>query len=145
MPCLLVDVVDAGDPLLTSLGAAIDIRTDVPRYNVYRDGRLTDSPKDILQYWADDLVAFALGCSFTFERALEEIGVPMRHILKNRRQCQCSVLGSRRSRRENSRPCWSSACGRSQVNKWKPSRSRAENTHSPMDRCFTWATPERLE
>ena len=80
LPCPLVDVGVTGDPLLTRLGADIDIRTDVPRYNVYRDGRLTDSPKDISKYWTDDLVAFALGCSFTFERALAEAGVPMRHI-----------------------------------------------------------------
>ncbi len=80
MPCPLIDVGDPGDPLLTRLGADIDIRTDVPRYNLYRDGRLTDSPTDILAYWTDDLVAFALGCSFTFERALMATGLPMRHI-----------------------------------------------------------------
>ena len=80
MPFPLVDIGDAGDPLLTRLGADIDIRTDVPQYNVYRDVRLTDSPYEISQYWTDDLVAFVLGCSFTFERALAEIGAPMRHI-----------------------------------------------------------------
>ena len=80
MACPLIDVGDTGDPLLARLGADIDIRTDVPRYNVYQNGRLADSPKNISDYWTDDLVAFALGCSFTFERALMASGVPMRHI-----------------------------------------------------------------
>ena len=62
------------------LGADIDIRTDVPRYNDCRDGRLTDSPIDISADWTDHLVALALGCSFTFERALTASWVPMRRI-----------------------------------------------------------------
>ena len=30
--------------------------------------------------WRDDLVAFLIGCSFTFERALLAAGLPVRHI-----------------------------------------------------------------
>lgn len=80
VPCPLINVGDAGDPFLTTLGTDIDIRRDVPGYNVYRDGRLADSPTDIAELWSEDMVAFALGCSFTFERALAASGVPMRHI-----------------------------------------------------------------
>ncbi len=79
-PCPLVGVSDSGNPMLTTLGADIDIRTDVPRYNVYRDGELADQPSDILALWRDDFVAFVLGCSFSFERALLDNGVPVRHI-----------------------------------------------------------------
>ena len=37
-------------------------------------------PDDLLEYWRDDLVAFLIGCSFTFERALVAAGVPVRHL-----------------------------------------------------------------
>lgn len=79
-PCPLVAVSDTGDPLLRTLGADIDARTDAPRYNIYRDGALAAQAQDISTLWRDDLVTFALGCSFTFERALIAAGVPMRHV-----------------------------------------------------------------
>lgn len=82
-PCPLVGVTRRGDPAMPSLGE-IDIRTDVPSYNVYRDGRLERSVPEITELWAADMVAFALGCSFTFERALVAAGVPMPHIAANR-------------------------------------------------------------
>ena len=81
-PCPLVGVSGRGDPMMHSLGQ-IDIRTDVPSYNVYRDGELADTVHDISDLWTDDMVAFALGCSFTFERALIEAGIPLRHIEQN--------------------------------------------------------------
>ena len=61
-------------------GGDLDIRTDVPRYRVFRDGRLTDEPTDIKELWRDDLVSFVLGCSFSFEQALIEAGVSLRHL-----------------------------------------------------------------
>ncbi|MBJ3763765.1 putative hydro-lyase [Maribius pontilimi] len=79
-PCPLVGVGDTGDPILHTLGRDIDIRTDVPAYNIYRDGKLAESVTDITDLWQDDFVAFALGCSFTFEAALAEAGIPMWHI-----------------------------------------------------------------
>ena len=57
-----------------------DLRTDVPRYRIWRDGELIDEPTDASEHWRDDLVAFLIGCSFTFERALLDAGVPVRHI-----------------------------------------------------------------
>lgn len=79
-PCPLVGVSDTGNPMMTTLGHDIDIRTDVPAYNIYRDGKLTGTAADIAELWSDDLVAFALGCSFTFENALMQAGIPMWHI-----------------------------------------------------------------
>jgi len=79
-PCPLVAVSDTGNPDLFTLGENIDIRTDVPAYNIYRDGRLQGSATDITDIWTDDMVAFALGCSFTFERALQEAGIAQWHI-----------------------------------------------------------------
>ena len=79
-PCPLLAVSEPGDPRLPALGAGIDIRTDLPRYRVFRDGRTIDEPTDILAHWRDDLVSFVLGCSFSFEWSLLQAGVPLRHI-----------------------------------------------------------------
>ncbi|MEM7536877.1 MAG: DUF1445 domain-containing protein, partial [Chloroflexota bacterium] len=62
----------------------IDIRTDVPSYNVYRDGALETATHDISDLWTDQMVAFALGCSFTFERTLADAGIRMKHIEANK-------------------------------------------------------------
>ena len=79
-PCPLLDVTDPGSPEPTVAAPGADVRTDAPRYRVYRDGQLIDEPTDLLGWWRDDLVAFLLGCSFTFEAALIEAGVPVRHL-----------------------------------------------------------------
>ncbi len=83
-PCPLLAVSEVGDPMLPTLGADIDIRTDVPRYRVYRDGDLADEPTDIRALWREDFVTFVIGCSFSFEEALLAAGVPVRHIQMNR-------------------------------------------------------------
>lgn len=79
-PCPLLGVSEAGDPAIPVLGADLDIRTDIPRYRVWRDGEAIDEPRDIKSVWRDDLVSFVLGCSFSFEEALLQAGVPLRHI-----------------------------------------------------------------
>ena len=79
-PCPLIAVSEPGDPRLPSLGADIDVRTDIPRYRVFRDGIETDERTDISDLWRDDLVAFAIGCSYSFEEALLQAGLPVRHI-----------------------------------------------------------------
>jgi uncharacterized protein YcsI (UPF0317 family) len=79
-PCPLLEVVEAGSAEPRSMAPGADLRTDVPKYRVYRDGVLTDEPDDLSSLWAGDLVSFLLGCSFTFETALIDAGVPVRHI-----------------------------------------------------------------
>lgn len=79
-PCPIVGVSDSGDPALPTLGHDIDIRTDVSKYRVFRDGVFSEEVTDINDHWADDLVTVALGCSFTFENALLRHGIPVRHI-----------------------------------------------------------------
>ena len=83
-PCPLVGVSETGDPIMRTLGKDIDIRTDVPGFNIYRNGVLENSVQHITDLWSEDLVAFALGCSFTFERALMEAGLPLWHIDNNK-------------------------------------------------------------
>lgn len=79
-PCPLIGMSAAGDPRLPSLAEDLDIRTDVPRYRVFRDGEVADEPTDIMAYWRDDLVTFVLGCSFSFEQPLIEDGIRLRHV-----------------------------------------------------------------
>ena len=83
-PCPLLAVSEPGEALLPSLGADIDIRTDVPRYRVWRGGELIDQPTNISNLWRNDLVTFVIGCSFSFEEALLEAGIPLRHIAQKR-------------------------------------------------------------
>src|SRR5256712_8563099 len=82
-PCPLLAASAPGDSRLPTLADDLDIRTDLPRYRVFRDGELIDEPTDIRAHWRSDLVAFVLGCSFSFEEALIEGGIELRHITLN--------------------------------------------------------------
>ncbi len=79
-PCPIVGVGDTGNPMLPTLGHDIDIRTDVPRYRIFRDGEFAEEVTDIGNLWSNDLVTVALGCSFTFENALMRANISVRHI-----------------------------------------------------------------
>jgi len=85
-PCPVLAVSEPGDPRLPTLAADLDIRTDVPRYRVYRHGELVEEPTDLLKVWRDDLVTFVLGCSFSFEEPLIAAGLEIRNIT-----CGCNV------------------------------------------------------
>jgi len=98
-PCPIIGMSEVGSPRIPALGADLDIRTDVPRYRVWRDGEVVDEPTDITKHWRDDLVTFVLGCSFSFEEALLDEGMPIRHIEHNvrvpmyRTNIACSASG----------------------------------------------------
>ena len=66
------------------MGHGIDLRTDLPRYRVWRHGELVDQPADVRGLWRDDFVAFVIGCSFSFEWALLAEGIPLRHVAQRR-------------------------------------------------------------
>jgi uncharacterized protein YcsI (UPF0317 family) len=85
-PCPLIAVSSPGEWRLPALADDVDIRTDLPRYRVWRHGAIVDEPQDILYWWRDDLVSFVIGCSFSFEEALIEAGIELRHIT-----CGCTV------------------------------------------------------
>jgi uncharacterized protein YcsI (UPF0317 family) len=85
-PCPVLDVTEAGNSEPKRVAPGADLRTDLPRYRVFRHGELVDEPADLHAWWRDDLVAFLLGCSFTFENALLQAGVPVRHV-----QAGCNV------------------------------------------------------
>jgi uncharacterized protein YcsI (UPF0317 family) len=82
-PCPIIGMSEVGDPRIPALGLDLDIRTDIPRYRVWRDGEAIDEPTDIMDVWRDDLVAFVLGCSFSFEEALLADDISIRHIEEN--------------------------------------------------------------
>jgi uncharacterized protein YcsI (UPF0317 family) len=79
-PCPLLDITELGSPEPRLVAPGADLRTDLPRYRVYEKGKLIDEPGDLEARWEDNLVAFLLGCSFTFEGALINAGVPVRHL-----------------------------------------------------------------
>ena len=83
-PCPLLAVGEVGSPRLPALGEDIDLRSDLPRYRVWRDGVLVEEPGDITALWRDDFVVFVIGCSFSFERALLDEGVALRHVEQRR-------------------------------------------------------------
>ncbi len=84
-PCPLLEQTAAGDPVPRHAAPGADLRTDVPRYRVFRHGELqSDEPTEVTQLWRDDLVGFLLGCSFTFENALVSAGLPVRHLEERR-------------------------------------------------------------
>jgi len=81
-PCPLIGTSAPGDWRIPALGDDIDIRTDIPRYRVWKGGELVAEPDDLRDVWRDDLVSFIIGCSFSFEEALMADGIEMRHIVR---------------------------------------------------------------
>ncbi|PMB01207.1 DUF1445 domain-containing protein [Fischerella thermalis CCMEE 5268] len=83
-PCPLLDVTEVGDPEPRMIAPGADLRSDLPRYHVFRYGELVEEVTDIKQLWRDDFVGFLIGCSFSFEAALLNTGIPVRHIEENK-------------------------------------------------------------
>ena len=79
-PCPILDVTEVGDPEPKLIAPGADIRTDLPRYKVFQQGQLVEETTDIRPFWRSDLVAFLIGCSFSFENAMLNVGLPVRHI-----------------------------------------------------------------
>ena len=81
-PCPVLGISEPGSPHLPELGLDLDLRTDLPRYRVWRHGELVEEPTSVEHVWREDLVAFVIGCSFTFEHALLDEGIPLRHVAR---------------------------------------------------------------
>ena len=79
-PCPILEVTDVGSPYLKKIAKDCNIASDIPKYRVYRRGELVGEYENVENLWRDDLVAFLIGCSFSFESELLESGVPVRHI-----------------------------------------------------------------
>ena len=83
-PCPVLERLDPGVAVPRVFARDADVRTDLPRYRVFRSGVCVERPTSIGPFWRSDLVAFLIGCSFTFEAALLQAGLPVRHIEQNR-------------------------------------------------------------
>jgi len=79
-PCPLIGMTELGKSLVPMLGDDVDLRTDLPRYRIWRDGVLVQELDDISAIWQEDFVGFVLGCSLSFEHALESAGLRVRHV-----------------------------------------------------------------
>lgn len=87
-PCPLLHVLEEGKSILKQLSGTgesnIDVRTDLPRYRIYREGQFVDEITDIKNLWQEDFVTFIIGCSFSFEQALLQSNLEIRHITMDR-------------------------------------------------------------
>jgi uncharacterized protein YcsI (UPF0317 family) len=79
-PCPVIDVTEPGDPHPRFMAPEADLRTDLPKYRVYENGKLIAEPLDVKDYWRDDLVAFLIGCSASFDWSMRAANVPFRLI-----------------------------------------------------------------
>lgn len=82
--CPVLEVSDVGARKLNFLGKDIDIATDIPKYRIYKNGGLSEEVTSVVDYWREDLVSFLIGCSFSFESALVEAGIEIRHQTEGR-------------------------------------------------------------
>jgi len=77
--CPLVEVCDVGSPVPSGVAPGADLRTDIPKYAIYRNGKLDKEVYDATDYWPKDSVAFLIGCSFSYDGALMDAGIPLRN------------------------------------------------------------------
>lgn len=78
-PCPILEVLEPGDPVVRDMAAETDIRIALPQYRIFKNGELAEETSEIGDHWRSDLVAFLIGCSYTFEEALVKGGVPVRN------------------------------------------------------------------
>jgi uncharacterized protein YcsI (UPF0317 family) len=83
-PCPLLAMSEPGDPRLPALGQDLDIRTDVPLFRIFKEGKLQGEVANLSALWREDLVTFVLGCSFSFEEALIAAGLRLRYVEQGR-------------------------------------------------------------
>ena len=82
-PCPILDVLEPG-VVEPAIAPGADLRTDLPKYRIYKDGKLVEEVSDVTSLFADDTVSFLLGCSFSFENAMLTSGLPVRNIEEGR-------------------------------------------------------------
>ncbi len=93
LPCPVIDVTEPGDPHPKLMAPDADLRTDLPRYRIFQDGKLIGEPTDITKYWRDDLVAFLLGCSCSFDWSLKAANIQYRLTGDYASNIQCVPAG----------------------------------------------------
>jgi len=79
-PYPVISISEPGSPHIPALGSDLHIRSDLPRYRLWQNGEFAEEPADIHHLWREDLVAFAIGCSFSFEQDLLDDDIALRPI-----------------------------------------------------------------
>jgi len=92
-PCPVIEVTEPGNPHPKLTAPEADLRTDLPKYRVFKDGQVIDEPIDITNYWRDDLVAFLLGCSHSFDWALQASNIHYRKLVSCITSIRCLPAG----------------------------------------------------
>jgi uncharacterized protein YcsI (UPF0317 family) len=99
-PCPLVGMSsNPGDYHIKTLGEDLDIRSDIPSYRIFENGKLKQELNDVTEHWRVDLVTFVLGCSFSFEEALIADGLEIRNVTEGvnvpmyRTNIECAPAG----------------------------------------------------
>ena len=93
-PCPVIEVTNPGEYRSRFTAPEADLRTDLPRYRVFKSGRIIDEPLDIIKYWDENLVAFLLGCSWNFDSGLRAANVQYRYIGDHSTNIECVSAGS---------------------------------------------------
>jgi len=79
-PCPILEVTEVGDVEPKIMAPGADICTDLPRYRIFQQHEWVEETTEIQAYWHSDLVAFLIGCSFSFEDAMLNAGLSLRHV-----------------------------------------------------------------
>jgi uncharacterized protein YcsI (UPF0317 family) len=79
-PCPLLEVTEPGDPCPKQLAPNADLRTDLGRYRVYEDGKCVAEPSDVTEHWTDDMMAFVIGCTGSFEHHMVDSGISLDYL-----------------------------------------------------------------
>ena len=79
-PCPIIEVLNPGDPVPHQSAPAGDVRTDLSRYRVFRDGKLVAEVPNLREIWRKDHVTFLMGCSVSFDQAMLDGGINLRHL-----------------------------------------------------------------
>lgn len=83
-PCPVLEVTKPGQFEALRLAPGSDVRRDLPKYRLWIDGEVAEERDDIMDLWADDMQAFFIGCSFSWEDILVGKGLAPRHIEQSR-------------------------------------------------------------
>jgi uncharacterized protein YcsI (UPF0317 family) len=93
LPCYITASTDPGETCPQQIAHGADLRTDLPKYRVFKDGKLIDEPTDIIKYWRNDLVAFFIGVFPNIALILQQAGVRYRHIGSYTSNIHCVPAG----------------------------------------------------
>ncbi|CAK0828246.1 unnamed protein product [Prorocentrum cordatum] len=78
--CPLLEATEPGVFEARRLAPGSDLRSDLPRYRVWRGGEVAEERTNISDLWRSDMQAFLLGCSFSWEDVLAAAGLTPRHV-----------------------------------------------------------------